>query len=145
MSLKTANSGFWEGPKHFPGWLAGDAGVILNVPAPNPRVGAKLNHLLCSHCCDTSEIYTLLANYPSVLRTERNHSTFSHFFSSFCKTIVILGHFFFFFSVQYMFFSSVFFLNLRVISCFIWLFLPNALAKYLLCPSRYTITGYGFA
>lgn len=111
MSLKTANSGFWEWPKHFPGWLAGDAGVILNVPAPNPRVGAKLNHLLCSHCCDTSEIYTLLANYPSVLRTERNHSTFSHFFSSFCKTIVILGHFFSFSLCNICSFLQFFFLT----------------------------------
>lgn len=92
-------------------------GVILNVPAsisgilaPNPRMGAKLNHLLCSHCRDSSEIYTLLAKYLSVLRKGQKGIapfSFSHIFS-FCKTIVSLSHFFSSFSMQYMSFSSAF-------------------------------------
>lgn len=144
MSLKTANSGFWEWPKHFPGWLAGDVGVSLNVPAPNPRGGSQVK---------SSTLFSLLWQFWNLYITcklpicfenrKESHSIFSHFFSSFCKTIVILSHFFFFFSCNICSLLQFFFLYLRVISCFIWLFLPNALSKYLLCPSRYAITRYG--
>ena len=108
-------------------------------------VGAKLNHLLCSHCCDSSEIYTLLANYPSVLRTERNHTPLSAtFFPLSVKQLLSLVIFFSFSLCNICFLLQFFFfLYLRVISCFIWLFLPNALSKCLLCPSRYAITRYG--
>lgn len=112
------------------------------MPAPHPGVGAKLNHLLCSHCCDSSEIYTLLANDPSVSRTERNHTPFSAtFFPLSVKQLLSLVIVFLFLCAIYVLFLS-FFLYLRFISCFIWLFLPSALSKYLLCPGRYAITRY---
>lgn len=80
---------------------------FLNVPvsipgilAPILRMGAKLNHLLCSHCLDSSEIYTVLAKYPCVRKREKSCPFLSVTFSFSVKQLFFLITFFFFYTLS---------------------------------------------